>query len=165
MPRPRPSTRTRASNPTTSRSSSAPVGRGGRPPRRNRRRDLGRRGPRIPRSCSRRARRDPAHRAHRSQRQACARARLPHALLRRQGCARRRPRCAHRCRGRLLQPGADQRLRRAQPQLGRRHPGAHLRPHQPHRHLPHRGRELRRPHRPLLAAHARHRQRDRPDPR
>ena len=32
------------------------------------------------------------------------------------------------------------------------HAGADQRPHQPHRPLPHRGRELRRPHRPLLAA-------------
>ena len=46
---------------------------------------------------------------------------------------------------------ADQRLRRAQPGVGARHPGPHPRPHQPHGDLPDRGRELRRPHRPLLA--------------
>ena len=45
------------------------------------------------------------------------------------------------------------------------HPGADPRPHQPHGALPHRGRELRRPHRRLLAAPARPRARGGPRPR
>ena len=47
------------------------------------------------------------------------------------------------------------------PVMGPRHAGAHPRPHQPHRALPHRGCELRRPHRPLHAAPARPRPRGR----
>ena len=42
-------------------------------------------------------------------------------------------------------------------------PGADQRPHQPHRDLADRGRELRRPHRPLLAPAARAGPRGRPD--
>src|SRR5699024_307005 len=141
------------------------MGRGRRPPRRDDQRSAGGRGSRLPCPGRRGPRPHPAHREDRRQRQARARARIAHPLLRGQGSARRRPRCAHRGRGRLLVPRAHQRLRRAQPELGGRHPGPHLRPHQPHRHLPHRGRELRRSHRSVLPAHARHRQGHRSEPR
>ena len=50
---------------------------------------------------------------------------------------------------------ADQRLRRPAGDLAARHAGADQRPHQPDRHLTDRGRQLRRPHRPLLPAAAR----------
>ena len=58
-----------------------------------------------------------------------------------------------------------QRLRRAARGVGPRDPGPHQRPHQPHRALPHRGRELRRPHRRLHPAAARPRPRGRRRPR
>ena len=52
--------------------------------------------------------------------------------------------------GGLPRDRAHQRLRRPQGDLDARHARPHLRPHQPDRPLPDRGRELRRPHRPLL---------------
>ena len=64
--------------------------------------------------------------------------------------------------GRLPRDRAHQRVRRPQGDLDPRHAGADQGPHQPDRPLPHRGRELRRPHRPLLAAAARHVPRGRP---
>ena len=48
-----------------------------------------------------------------------------------------------------------QRLRRPRRALVPRHPGADQRPHQPDRDLPDRGRQLRRPHRPLQPPAAR----------
>ncbi len=61
----------------------------------------------------------------------------------------RRP---HRRRRRLPHDRADQRLRRPQGDLDARHAGADQRPRQPHRDVADRGRQLRRPHRPLLPA-------------
>ena len=66
-----------------------------------------------------------------------------------------RARRTHRRGGRLLDRRAHQRLRRARRALVPRHPGADQRPHQPDRDLPDRGRQLRRPHRPLQPAAAR----------
>ena len=66
-----------------------------------------------------------------------------------------RARGPHRGGGGLPHRRAHQRLRRAEPSPGRRAPRAHQRPHQPDRHLAARGRDLRRPHRPLLRPAAR----------
>ncbi len=72
---------------------------------------------------------------------------------------------AHRRRRRLRGGRAHQRLRRPQGVLAAGHPGADQRPPQPDRHLAHRGRQLRRPHRPLQQPAARAVPRGRPLPR
>ena len=77
---------------------------------------------------------------------------LRHAdpLLRGPGGPLGGPRRAHGGRRRVHDDRPDQRVRRPEPRLASRHPRADPRPHQPDRALPHRGRELRRPDRPLL---------------
>ncbi len=79
----------------------------------------------------------------------------PHPLLRGPRRARRGARGAHGGGGRVPRRGADQRLRRPEGDLAARHAGADQRPHQPDRHVTDRGRQLRRPHRPLQPAAAR----------
>ena len=87
----------------------------------------------------------------------------PHPLLRGPRRRRRRARRPYRRRRRLQDHRAHQRLRRPARGHAPRPAGPHQRPHQPHRHLPDRRRELRRPDRPVLAAAARAVQGDRPD--
>ena len=79
----------------------------------------------------------------------------PHPLLRGPRRACRGARGAHGGGGRVPRRGAHQRLRRPEGDLAARHAGADQRPHQPDRHVTDRGRELRRPHRPLQPAAAR----------
>ncbi|CAA9381880.1 MAG: Purine nucleoside phosphorylase, partial [uncultured Nocardioidaceae bacterium] len=79
----------------------------------------------------------------------------PHAPLRGSRRALGRARGAHRSGGRVPRDRADERLRRAAGELVPGHRGADQRPHQPDREEPDRGRELRRPDRPVLTAAAR----------
>ena len=131
--------------------------------RRGHRRDRHDRPAGLPRRGRRRAQRqDPQPRGRRAP---DPRLPQPHPLLRGQGRRRRRPPRAYRGRGRLPRHRADQRLRRPQGDVRARPAGAHLRPHQPHRDEPHRGRQLRGPHRPLQPAAARAVPGDRPDAR
>ncbi len=87
----------------------------------------------------------------------------PHPLLRGPRRRRRRARRPHRRRRRLQDDRPDQRLRRPARGHAPRPAGADQRPHQPDGDLADRRRELRRPHRPVLAAAARAVQGGRPD--
>ena len=102
-------------------------------------------------ACARRARRNPAVCAA-AERQARPRHRRAHPLLRGPRCAPGRAQRAHRCSDRCDDDDPHQRSRRDPRDLDPWDPRPDQRPHQPHRRLPARGRDLRRPHRPVFLA-------------
>ena len=89
----------------------------------------------------------------------------PHPLLRGPRRARGRARRPHRRRSRAADASCSPTAAAGSTSAGPRHAGADQRPHQPHGDLPDRGRQLRRPHRPLQPAAARAVPGGRPDAR